>query len=90
MIYDIGRREELSVVNAAERLRLDMEVFIYITFALVTFAVILLIVDFENIGTFERIWLAFGFAGFWPIVWMLFIPVAIIEGLTSLLKIVRA
>lgn len=62
-----------------------MEVLIYIAGALVTFAVILLIVDFENMGTAERIWMAFGFAGVWPIIWMLFIPVAIM-GLIEHLK----
>ena len=54
-----------------------MEVLIYIAGALVTFAVIWVVVDFENIGTFERVWLTFGLAGVWPIIWMLFIPAAV-------------
>ena len=54
-----------------------MEVLIYIAGALVTFAVILLVVDRGDIGIVEHAGLAFGFAGVWPMIWMLFIPVAV-------------
>lgn len=54
-----------------------MEVPIYIAGALVTLAVGWVIVDGENMGKLEKLWLLFGFAGVWPIIWMLFIPVAI-------------
>lgn len=63
-----------------------MEVLIYIAGALVTFAVIWVVVDCKDMGTFERAWLIFGFAGVWPIIWMLFITAAVmglIEYLTG-------
>lgn len=58
-----------------------MEVLIYIAGALVTFAVILLVVDHGDMGTAERIWMAFGFGGVWPIIWMLCIPCAIMAAI---------
>ncbi len=58
-----------------------MEVLIYIAGALVTFAVILLIVDRGDIGIVEHAGLAFGFAGVWPIIWMLCIPCAIMAAI---------
>ena len=54
-----------------------MEVLIYIAGALVTFAAVWPNTTGETIGTAERAWLSFGFAGVWPMIWMLFIPVAI-------------
>lgn len=55
-----------------------MEVLIYIAGALVTFAVILLIVDRGDISLVDHVGLAFGFAGVWPIIWLFLFVAAII------------
>ena len=52
-----------------------MEVLIYAVLASVTFAAVYLAAGDDEINVPDRVAVAFGLAGVWPIVWVLFIPV---------------
>ena len=56
-----------------------MEVLIYIAFALITFPVIWVNGKSEHIGSVDRLIISFSLAAAWPIIWMLFIPCALIH-----------
>lgn len=54
-----------------------MEVLIYIVLALATFGTVCMAARGENITAWDRFFISFGFGFSWPVIWILFIPVAI-------------